>query len=217
MKICFYISALLYQHDCVVIPGLGGFIANYVPAHILPFKNRFVPPSKQIVFNSGLQHNDGLLVHHIEREENTSYEQAMLRLEQEVDALYQDLQSGKTIIIDDAGTLQFNEEKNILFTPDSTQNFLEESFGLPTFSSPVIHRKERISRKSTESAKGRMKLSTTLGRVAAIAIPLLAIGLLTHSNWKLPFGVDTNISSVLPSLQWKGPVQPAIKKQPLLL
>ncbi|MDP3003404.1 MAG: hypothetical protein Q8N38_09780, partial [Bacteroidales bacterium] len=29
-----FIRELLFGHDCVIVPGFGGFIGNYTPAHI---------------------------------------------------------------------------------------------------------------------------------------------------------------------------------------
>ena len=56
-----YICELLYDHDCVIIPGLGGFIANFEPARIIRKQHTIMPPSKKIAFNGKLKNNDGLL------------------------------------------------------------------------------------------------------------------------------------------------------------
>jgi len=214
MKICFYISALLYQHDCVVIPGMGGFIANYTPAHITPFKNNFAPPSKEIIFNSSLQHNDGLLAHYIASHEGITYAQAIIRIEQEIQALQLELQNGKVVILEKAGTLRLNEEHNILFTPGNTENFLDESFGLPTFSTPVIKRHEK---KLKDLTKDHLKHTSTFIKVAAIMLPLLAIGVWALFNWNLHVGVGTNLSSILPSLHLTRSIQPPVEKHTLAI
>jgi hypothetical protein len=180
----------------VVIPGLGGFIANYTPATILPLKNNFAPPSKEILFNSNLCNNDGLLANYIACSEEITYEQALIRIEQEIQLLFQDLQSGIVVILDNAGTLRLNGEKNIFFTPNNTQNFLEESFGLPTFSTPTIKRKEK---RPIISNRKQLNLSKALGRIAAILIPLIALALWMFFNWNQPYGIGTNLSSVFPS------------------
>lgn len=209
MKICFYISSLLYQHDCVVIPGMGGFIANYTPSHIIPFKNNFHPPSKEIIFNSGLQHNDGLLVNYIANQEGITYTQALLRLEQEAQTLRQDLLSGKIVRLENVGTLRLNEEKNILFTPDKTGNFLEDSFGLPSFSTPIIKRHEK---KLKDLSKDELKPPLKILKIAAIFVPLLAIGLWTLFNWNLHYNVGTNLSSILPSFHLTATIQQPIER-----
>ena len=54
MKIEEYISDLLFEHDCVIVPDFGGFVCNYGPAAIDPAKHLFEPPAKRILFNKGL-------------------------------------------------------------------------------------------------------------------------------------------------------------------
>ena len=73
MKLEQYISKLLYQYDCVIVPGLGGFVANYKSATIQPVQNTFSPPSKGISFNKNLNNNDGLLANFIAQEETVSF------------------------------------------------------------------------------------------------------------------------------------------------
>ena len=51
MDITKYIKELLFLHDCVILPGFGGFVANYKSAKIDEIRNVFFPPSKDIGFN----------------------------------------------------------------------------------------------------------------------------------------------------------------------
>jgi hypothetical protein len=53
---------LLFEHDCVIIPGFGGFVAQYSSASFEEISQSFVPPSKSILFNKNLINNDGLLL-----------------------------------------------------------------------------------------------------------------------------------------------------------
>ncbi len=62
MDVTAFIRELLFGHDCVIVPGFGGFIGNYTPARIDKRTGTFYPPVKQISFNRNLNHNDGLLV-----------------------------------------------------------------------------------------------------------------------------------------------------------
>ena len=65
MDIGKYIKELLILHDCVILPGLGGFVANYRSAEINEMLKIISPPSKSILFNRNIYHNDGLLIGHI--------------------------------------------------------------------------------------------------------------------------------------------------------
>ena len=58
-----HIELLLLEHDCVIVPGLGGFIANHADARYTGDEEHlFLPPYRTIGFNQQLQVNDGLLV-----------------------------------------------------------------------------------------------------------------------------------------------------------
>ena len=39
-----HIEVLLLENDCVIVPGLGGFVAHYTPAMRVAEENVFLPP-----------------------------------------------------------------------------------------------------------------------------------------------------------------------------
>lgn len=137
-----YISELLYRNDCVIIPGLGGFVANTRSAFLNPTQHTFHPPAKKIAFNAGLRTNDGLLAHHVSKAKNISYSEAISVIQLFVEKSFQLLQSGEILQINLVGTLRMDREKHLQFEPDTTVNFLPESFGLTTIHSPAIRRDE---------------------------------------------------------------------------
>jgi len=199
MKIGYYIGALLYQHDCVVIPGFGGFIANYMPASIHPVQNTFTPPARQIIFNVDLLHNDGLLANHISLVEGITFNQAVNRIAEEIVSLNKELKAGKTVTMDGFGSLRSNQEHNIVFTPKPAHNYLEDAYGLPVFVSPAIRRNiNRTKQMSKTKGKG-MIMPVAVKRVAAIAIPLIAIGMWSYFNQDKITNFTSNYSSILPS------------------
>ena len=65
MTFSVYLIELLKTNDCVIIPDLGGFIANYHSAASNSQGDQFNPPTKDLVFNGKLKKNDGLLVNFI--------------------------------------------------------------------------------------------------------------------------------------------------------
>ncbi len=73
MDIKAFIRELLFGHDCVIVPGFGGFIGNYSPAHIDRMTGTFYPPVNQISFNRNLNHNDGLLISKISLSTGVNY------------------------------------------------------------------------------------------------------------------------------------------------
>lgn len=133
MKIEEYISELLYEHDCVIVPDFGGFVCNYAPARIDAVKHLFEPPGKRILFNKGLTHNDGLLAHTISAQLKLSYSQALETIAKEVKRYKEEIRKDKRLILDNIGLLYIDEKGSLLFRQDNKLNYLTESFGLAPF------------------------------------------------------------------------------------
>ncbi|MDR0969686.1 MAG: SPOR domain-containing protein [Lentimicrobiaceae bacterium] len=140
MKIASIIADLLYIHECVVIPGLGGFITQTHPAKVHLVKDQFKPPYKEIVFNPHLRANDGMLLNYIAQQDTLSYADAKLRLDRFVLKCLNELDKGNKISFRKIGRIYYNEEKQFVFQADETQNYLADSFGLSDFISPSIKR-----------------------------------------------------------------------------
>ncbi len=151
MKIAKYIADLLFEYECIVIPGFGGFITKDIPAQIQPIQHHFIPPSKEIVFNIHLKTNDGLLVNYIARKENLTYIEARMAVERFVKKCMIELNNGKQISFRKVGRVFMDDYKNVLFEPDKTQNYLADSFGLKSFVSPPV--KRTIIRPTTKASK----------------------------------------------------------------
>lgn len=124
-----YISDLLFLHDCVIIPGFGGFICNYRSAYIDEDSGLICPPSKDILFNRKLVDNDGLLVNWIADKENVSYEKASVRLTLFAEDLKVRLNQEQFVQFGNIGQFYTDRRFNIHF--DSCRsNFYAEAFGM---------------------------------------------------------------------------------------
>ncbi len=136
-----YISDLLYRYQCVTVPGFGAFVAETVPAQVNGSAATFLPPRKIITFNSNIKNNDGLLANHIAANENVSFEKATEMIAQKVASWNFELDQRNALVFDKIGTINVNgEEKNLVFEPANTTNFLVSSFGLSQFVSPEVKR-----------------------------------------------------------------------------
>ncbi len=193
MNIDQYISDLLYKHDCVVLPGFGGFVGNYCAARVHPINHTFHPPSKNILFNSKLTGDDGLLTHSLSVSENISYEEAKSTLKSFTKECQDKLKNGETLNFDKIGTIRKDIEGSLLFSQDSTINYLEESYGLPSFvSHPII--REKIHRQLEKKFIDRKPVSERHKKKRAIYIAYLAvIPILFFLGWSIfPFSSDNN-------------------------
>ncbi len=140
MKIAGYVGDLLYDYECVVIPGLGGFITNDKSAQVVAVTHHFKPPFREVHFNVHLKANDGLLINYVARNENLSYGEAKSRVDQFSFQCMRALDNGKRIRFHGIGSLSRDADKNIVFTQDKSVNYNPEAFGLGSFMSPAIAR-----------------------------------------------------------------------------
>lgn len=186
MKLANYINDLLYRYDCVIVPNFGGFITNKIGASISD-THTFSPPTKQISFNANLKHNDGLLANYVASIENISFEKATTFINTVV-LKWQDEIENNAIEISAVGVLTLNEEKQIVFEPNTTSNFLTESFGLSTITASATERfKEQViplipvnEAPVEETARRTMPAFI---KVAAAAAILLTVGTLGFNEY----------------------------------
>jgi hypothetical protein len=139
MNLANYISDLLYRYNCVIIPDFGGFVTNKIGAKVNETSNTFYPPAKQITFNSHLKVNDGLLTNYIASSENITFEKASRIIALSVTEWKNEINT-KPIQIGAVGVLTLNENNQIIFEPNTTVNYLTESFGLTSVASESIKR-----------------------------------------------------------------------------
>ena len=170
-----YINELLYRYDCVIVPNFGGFITNKIGAKVNSFTHTFHPPTKQITFNTHLKQNDGLVVSYIAAVENISFEKALAKINASVASWNESLKNG-AVVFENIGALAFNEKKQLIFEPQKEHNFLTNSFGLSTVSSPAIKHPVHAS-----TSKSVIPLFT---KYAATAVVLLSLGFIVRNGYQ---------------------------------
>jgi nucleoid DNA-binding protein len=172
-----FIRELLFGHDCVIVPGFGGFIGNYTPAQVDRGSGTFHPPVKQISFNRNLNHNDGLLVGRISGSLNINYGDARTIVENYVTDLRKKLGNGEKVIFDNIGSFINNQEGNVQFEPDRTSNYHLDSYGLESFQCFPLEGydvRKRIIKYSSKDPVRQVSFRKIMWR-AAIIIPLLSV------------------------------------------
>ncbi len=142
-----YVKELLYEHDCVIIPSLGGLLADYQGADVHDLKNALRPPSKRLAFNESLQRNDGLLVDAVAQGEQLSREEALAKINEFVEKFRETLNQDGEFLVEGIGKFLLSEEQTLLFEPEIRENFLEDSFALPElFFKPIERDQEDMKR-----------------------------------------------------------------------
>ena len=173
-----YIEDLLYQHDCVILPTIGGFIVNAAPATLDVVEQEVLPPSRVVSFNAKLVSNDGLLVHHMAQKEHLTYKQAATQLEAATRQLELLLLDKKVVHFVNIGQLYFNADSKLEFLPEKT-NFLRAAYGLPTLScQPILRNKDYLQANATApviARRSKIALFWSPARLAAAAAVLLLL------------------------------------------
>lgn len=133
-----YITGLLFINDCVILPGFGGFVANYQEAQHDATSNTFTPPSKKLVFNSNLSYNDGLLINYLSQQLSVSYAEAKEMVRQSVEDVWIRLERGESVEFDGIGSFQYGDNDALVFSPKITENLLTDSYGMFSFRFPPL-------------------------------------------------------------------------------
>jgi len=172
-----YIRELLFGHDCVIVPGFGGFIGNYTPARIDRSTDTFYPPVKKISFNRNLNHNDGLLAGRISGSNKINYGDARNLVEEFVAGIRKKLEKGEKVVFDNIGSFVNNHEGNIQFEPDSSVNYHLDSYGLEPFQCLPLEGydvRKRILRNIEKDPVKQASIRKIMWR-AAVIVPLLSL------------------------------------------
>lgn len=185
MKITSYLNDLLYRYDCVIIPDFGGFVTQQIGATFHKSTQTFQPPSKRISFNHLLNKNDGLLINYVATAENISYEKASNAIALTVIKWQKELQKNK-VVLDNIGSLSLNENKQIVFEPDTSTNFSTNAFGLASVKTKyaVRPKKEVVSINATTTENPTKKKVPAFIKYAATAAILLTIGFAGNSIYQ---------------------------------
>lgn len=201
-----HIRDLLMKHDCVIVPGFGGFVCNREPSRIDQVSHVITPPARKVVFNQNLKTNDGLLIGYIAVKEQILYSEALIKLNAVVQSFMAQLAEKKQLTVDFFGTFRLNAEANFVFIPDKRNNYLDASFGLMQIqATPAAQRLSRSprtrifkDRKETKAAKRTRNIWP--GVLVGVLVMLLSVNgyifLKEHSLNDLRIGHQTmSISS----------------------
>jgi hypothetical protein len=208
-----YISDLLHFHDCVIVPGLGGFVANYKPSAILEERSLFLPPVKEVGFNRSLSHSDGLLTDFMARREGLTYAEASVQLERFVARIHEQISSGQVIDLGEVGSLKKDAIGNLQFTPKSVSSFLPEALGLGAFHFEPLEQR-RMPRIDVENHVPGL-LRSRSPRYWAAAAALIAGLFLFNTELKMPTVNQAAIGmwAYAPVVEAETPVQKEVETE----
>lgn len=128
-----HIEVLLLKYECVIVPGLGGFMTHHVDARYDEDESLFLPPLRTLGFNPQLQLNDSLLAQSYVEAYDISYPEAVQRIEEEVNELRQHIQNEGSYELNDIGVLSINDDGKYEFEPCEAGVLTPWLYGLGSF------------------------------------------------------------------------------------
>lgn len=128
-----HIEVLLLENDCVIVPGLGGFVAHYTPAMRVAEENVFLPPTRIIGFNPQLKMNDGLLVQSYMAVYDTDFSDATRIVEKEVAYIFTALHEEGKVDLPNIGELRYSIHGTYDFAPYDHKITTPYLYGLDSF------------------------------------------------------------------------------------
>lgn len=124
------ISALLYDHNVVIVPGLGAFECQAEGAKVNVITNQFEKPSATLSFDSQRREENDLIVEYLMAHDGITEEEARQLVLAFVTESYVSLKEGDQVEIPQVGTLSFDGNQELVFTPVESNDFNNDAFGL---------------------------------------------------------------------------------------
>jgi nucleoid DNA-binding protein len=143
MKLEAIVGELLQSHECVMVPELGGFVAQYKSAQVHPITHLISPPAIQIGFNKHLNNFDGLLSSTVSQKLGISLMEANYEVAQWVKNIQSHLAQGHKALLPGLGVLWIDHQGQTQFIPtdelkQSAQHFGLQPVALTYIDSPAI-------------------------------------------------------------------------------
>ena len=194
-----HLHPLFLDHDCIVVPGLGGFVCNRQPAQYHEGRQELTPPYRSVLFNERLVHHDGVLAQAVSRAKGITFDEAVQAIELEVEQLKAEVTGGKTVAIDGVGRLYKGSNERVQFLADEEMERMLRSFGLRNI--PLRPIAQATPEPQGPQPKGKVipmptpSVPVPLARIAAaLAVPVLGgLGMFVADSWEVQ---DARMSAI---------------------
>ncbi len=175
-----HIEYLIRSHDCVIVPGWGAFIAQYQPASLVD--NLLTPPSRTLVFNPSLTHDDGLLASSIVRQTGMGYENALKQIAEDVNAMRHQLKAHNEVALSNIGSFHHNANGSMIFEPFIKTSAEYSYFGLRSINlTPILSQAQAQAEKENDTTEKKdtiyVPIRRSWARIAASIAIVLGLGL----------------------------------------
>lgn len=127
------VKELILDDDKVVLPGLGCFVAETVPAYFSDKGYTINPPYRKLYFRARPDEGDSLIDFYA-KSNDVSYDVAERIIRDFLSELKSVLHSKKVVVFPGLGRLRATKENNVFFIADEDLDIYPEGFGLEPIS-----------------------------------------------------------------------------------
>ena len=127
------VKELILDDDKVVLPGLGCFVAEIVPAYFSDKGYTINPPYRKLYFRARPDEGDTLIEFYA-RSNDVSYDVAERIIKDFISELKAVLHAKKVVVFPGLGRLRATKENNVFFIADEDLDIYPEGFGMEPIS-----------------------------------------------------------------------------------
>ncbi|MBP3407976.1 MAG: SPOR domain-containing protein [Bacteroidaceae bacterium] len=195
-----YTTRLVAQYNCVIIPGLGAFLAHNVPASYNIEGATFMPPHRALGFNPQVTIDDALLVSEYIYAQHLSYDEASKMLHDDINALRRELSTKGTVCFGELGTFTINIAGEISF--DQAPNGIDDPYNFG-FEPLVIQQLSDVEKKEIVIKRSTFKRYVALAAAVILMFffvspvgdsayePSMTAGFVTGNNKQIKESIQT--------------------------
>lgn len=175
-----HIEYLLLRKDCVILPGVGAFIATNRSSAIDSESGKILPPCREISFNADVKTDDGMLAHSVARGKGCSFEEGRRIVASCIESLTETLGNRGEVHVGNVGSLRLDGEGHIMFSPRYGIERMRALWGMKPVSvqpqeEPVAVANEPASLPERDSRYYYIRLPKRAVRVAAALVAAVGI------------------------------------------
>lgn len=159
------VKELILDDDRVVLPGLGCFVAEIVPAYFSDKGYTINPPYRKLYFRARPDEGDALIEFYA-KSNKVDYDIAEKVIKDFVAELKSVLHVKKTVVFPGLGRLRATKENNVFFVADEDLDIYPEGFGLE----PISLKTHQESREEVAAAVASLK--NVLSETAPVPEPV---------------------------------------------
>ena len=198
-----HIAFLLRHHDCLIVPGLGGFVVQESHAARQADIYTFAPPGRIVSFNQELKHNDGLLIESYMRALKANYQDARLRVEADIEAMLSSLKESRSVSIKGVGIISINNEGLIDFQRNTGVLLNAAHYGLPEVRLLPLQQLKREAaptpKQAADSESIYFRVNRALLRNVAAAAAIITLVLCISIPVNTPINSEQMTAGFLPT------------------